>query len=124
MVEAHGARLAALAARERPEHERVLLLLRPEAIAAELRGEGGTPLDGGLQGTIASHIFLGSVTRLYVTTAVGELMVDIGSLRALSLPDGSSVTLSWKPEAPRIISLAGENGHAAPAQVAGIGASA
>jgi hypothetical protein len=51
-------------------------------------------------------------------------MVDIGSLRALSLPDGSSVTLSWKPEAPRIISLAGENGHAAPAQVAGIGASA
>jgi ABC-type Fe3+/spermidine/putrescine transport system ATPase subunit len=87
----------------------VLLLLRPEAIEVVLGEEEPPPV---LRGTVKSQIFLGSVTRLYVATEVGELMVDLGSLRALSCPVGSTVALRWKPEAPRLIGLtAGTNGH-------------
>ncbi|HEY8285635.1 MAG TPA: ABC transporter ATP-binding protein [Chloroflexota bacterium] len=107
-----GMRLPAQAARDWRENERVLLLLRPEAIEVVLGEEEPPPV---LRGTVKSQIFLGSVTRLYVATEVGEFMVDLGSLRALSCPIGSVVALRWKSEAPRLIGLeAGSNGHQPP----------
>jgi putative spermidine/putrescine transport system ATP-binding protein len=107
LVEARETRLPAEAAREHRAGERVLLLLRPEAIAAESL-EGSAPLDGSLEGTVKAQIFLGSITRLYVDTRLGELMVDVGSLRALSHGVGAGVRLSWKPDAPRLIGLGGD----------------
>jgi len=112
VVDAAGTRLPAQAARDWVGDDRVLLLLRPEAIEV-VWGPDGRPATGeGLAGTVRSQIFLGSVTRLYVATDVGELMVDLGSLRALSAPIGSNVSLAWKPEAPRLISLTSRpDGH-------------
>ncbi len=108
-----GTRLPAHAAHGWRENDRVLLLLRPEAIEVVLGAEDEPPPV--LKGTVKSQIFLGSVTRLYVATEVGELMVDLGSLRALSCPVGSTVALWWKPEAPRLIGLTvGSNGHQPP----------
>ncbi len=108
LVEAQGVRLWADATREQRENDRVLLLLRPEAIVVESLPEGPAP-EGGLEGSVKAQIFLGSITRLYVATSVGELMADVGSLRALSFGVGSRVFLSWKPEAPRVLSLTRES---------------
>jgi putative spermidine/putrescine transport system ATP-binding protein len=107
LVEALDTQLPAEAARQHRAGERVLLLLRPEAIAAESL-EGSAPLNGSLEGTVRAQIFLGSVTRLYVDTRLGELMVDVGSLRALSHGVGAGVRLSWTPDAPHLIGLGGD----------------
>ncbi len=105
-VEAGGLRLPAHAARDWRANDRVLLLLRPEAMEVSAYDDPGAGAPGsGIEGVIKSQIFLGSVTRLYVATAVGELTADMGSLRALASPVGSRVILHWKPEAPRLISL-------------------
>jgi putative spermidine/putrescine transport system ATP-binding protein len=110
-IEASGLRLPAHAARDWRENDRVLLLLRPEAVevsAPDEEGDSGTRT--GIEGVVRSQIFLGSVTRIYVATPLGEMMADMGSLRALAAPVGSRVILRWKPEAPRLISPGPEAG--------------
>jgi hypothetical protein len=59
---------------------------------------------------------MGPVTRLTVASAIGEIMVDVGSARALSLGEGTRVGLTWDPAAPRLIDLAEAGG--APARAA------
>jgi len=109
VVEARGTRLHAELARDMPANTPVLLLLRPEAIDATPLPDSAPMPEIGLEGRVRSHIFLGSITRMHVESAVGELMVDIGSLRALALPMGTRLALNWKPEAPRLISLSGKS---------------
>jgi putative spermidine/putrescine transport system ATP-binding protein len=114
-IEAIGLRLPAHAARDWRENDRVLLLLRPEAVEVSAPDDAGdTATRAGVEGVVKSQIFLGSVTRLYVATPVGEMMADMGSLRALAAPVGSRVILRWKPEAPRLISPGPEAGGRSP----------
>ncbi len=56
-------------------------------------------------GTVKSHTFLGPVTRVGVTTPVGDLMVDVPSVEAFSVSIGAQVSLTWDPASPRLIEL-------------------
>jgi putative spermidine/putrescine transport system ATP-binding protein len=105
-VESAGVRLPVSAARDLPGGERVLVLIRPEVIELDrLDGNGSLP-DHRLKGSVLSHTFLGSVTRLSVSSSLGEFMVDVPSAGALSLGVGTQVTLDWDAESPRLIKLA------------------
>ncbi|GAA1315939.1 ABC transporter ATP-binding protein [Pseudonocardia xinjiangensis] len=54
--------------------------IRPGADTRQVRPEGLTVGDpDGLSGTVLTSTFLGAVTRLVVTTEVGELIVDVTS---------------------------------------------
>jgi len=105
VVETPDALLRASGARNWSGGTRVLLLIRPESIALDPLADGAAAPDGGLVGRVITHTFMGSVTRLIVESAVGELMVDVGSARALSLGSGSRVALTWDPAAPRLLAL-------------------
>jgi putative spermidine/putrescine transport system ATP-binding protein len=116
-VECPGGTLRADAARERPAGEHVVLLLRPEVIDLALLDEGRRPPDGGLSGRVMARTFLGAVTRLNVSSPVGDLKVDIGSSRALSLAEGASVGLSWNPATTKLIPTADDRAPQLAAQV-------
>jgi putative spermidine/putrescine transport system ATP-binding protein len=103
-VECAGALVRVDAALNYRAGERVLMLIRPEAIVTAAADSAEHPQEM-LRGRIISRIFLGSTTRLTVQCPVGEVKVDIGSLRALQLPDKDDVSLSWSPATPRLISL-------------------
>jgi putative spermidine/putrescine transport system ATP-binding protein len=107
-VLSHGVVLPSDAARDFTPGEQVLLLLRPEAIEVLPLSEDATPPTGSLAGTVQGQTFLGSMTRLSVETTVGEVRVDISSMRALTLRDGARVALHWEAGTPRLISLAGQ----------------
>ncbi len=116
VVETPDAMLRASGARNWSSGTRVLLLIRPESIALDPLADGAAAPDGGLVGRVITHTFRGSVTRLTMESAVGELMVDVGSARALSLGAGARVALTWDPAAPRLLALSdGADEPAAPA---------
>jgi ABC-type Fe3+/spermidine/putrescine transport system ATPase subunit len=104
-VEMDGALLPASVAERWPAGEKVLLLIRPEAIELKELPDGATLAEGPIEGKVVARTFLGPVTRLTVDAAVGELIVDVGSARALALADGARVGLTWEPASPRIIGL-------------------
>ena len=116
LVECNGALLRADSVSKWPGGAHVLLLIRPESIALDQLADGAPAPEGGLDGRVRAHTFMGPVTRLTVASAVGEVMVDVGSARALSLGEGTRVGLTWDPAAPRLIDLAEAGG--APAQAA------
>jgi putative spermidine/putrescine transport system ATP-binding protein len=121
LVESNGALLRADNAREWPGGAHVLLLIRPESIELDRLADGASAPEGGLEGGVRAHTFMGPVTRLTVASAIGEIMVDVGSARALSLGEGTRVGLTWDPAVPRLIDLAEAGGaptRAAPALAA------
>ncbi len=96
-----------------PAGTAVVLMIRPEAIAATLLEPGAdAPVDS-LVGRVVTRSFQGSITRVMVETDAGEIAVDLGSARALALSDGARVALHWDPSAPRVLDIA--TGAAAPA---------
>lgn len=117
-VESAGHRLRADAARDWTSAPHVLMLIRPEVI--DLRplpgdGPGGSE---DVMGNVKTHTFLGPVTRVGVVTPVGDLMVDVPSVEALSVSIGARVSLSWDPASPRLLELpAGGQNAAGPAAV-------
>jgi len=105
-VDYGGARLQVDAARDRTSGERVLMLVRPESI--ELHGEGnGAAADGSLPAEVLSHTFLGSVTRLKLSVAGGELTADVPTARALEIPIGTKVAARLPAKGARLLSLDG-----------------
>jgi putative spermidine/putrescine transport system ATP-binding protein len=102
LVECGGASLRVDVASGRRLGERVLVLIRPEAVTIS---EAGAPVEGAIPGRVITRIFLGSTTRISVQSAVGEVQADVGSLRALQVADRAEVLLTWNPAAPRLISL-------------------
>jgi hypothetical protein len=44
---------------------------------------------------------------------IGEVMVDVGSTRALALGEGTRVGLTWDPAVPRLIDLSEAGGEPA-----------
>jgi len=112
LVEAQGAMLRAAGASAWPDGSRVVLLLRPESFEVVKLGDGAPVPDGDIEAWVKGFTFLGSVTRLRVASAVGELLVDVGSARALALGEGTRLALSWEPEVPRLIAPVDEDGTA------------
>ena len=105
VVECQGTLLRVDQAREWPAGARVLLLIRPESIEIDKLDDGvGVPA-GSLEGAVTVRTFLGAMTRLRVASAVGELMVDVGTARALTLGEDARVALTWDPAAARLLDL-------------------
>jgi putative spermidine/putrescine transport system ATP-binding protein len=118
MVETRGHRLPANAARDWTAGPHVLMLIRPEVIdLSPLEGDSPNGRDS-VPGTVKTHTFLGPVTRVGVATAVGDLMVDVPSVEALSVSIGAEVRLNWDPASPRLLELpAGGQNAAGPAAI-------
>ncbi len=108
VVECQGTPLRVDQARDWPAGTRVLLLLRPESIDITPLDDGAGLPSGRLAGTVMGRTFLGPMTRLRVTSAVGELKVDVGSARALTFGDNARVALAWDPAAARLLDLSAE----------------
>ena len=104
----HGeTRLDLDAARGRTVGERVLVLVRPEILQLEAAtGEAVGP--NVLSGTVLSQTFLGSVTRVKVTTSETTLISDMSAGRAEALPVGARVTARVPGDEARLISLPDE----------------
>jgi putative spermidine/putrescine transport system ATP-binding protein len=110
VVDAQDVRLPANAARGWPHSGHVLLLLRPESIEVEKLDSGVPAPREQLIGEIRTQTFLGPVTRLNISSPVGDLLADVGTTRALGFGIGSRVTLSWDPAAPKLLDLSGAAG--------------
>jgi putative spermidine/putrescine transport system ATP-binding protein len=104
-VESAGHRLPVHAARDWTANPHILMLIRPEVIDLHPVPGDNSRANESMTGAVRSHTFLGPVTRVEVTTAVGDLMVDVPSVEALSVSIGAQVSLAWDPASPRLIEL-------------------
>jgi putative spermidine/putrescine transport system ATP-binding protein len=89
-VEHAGRRMHVDSARGRDAGERVLLLIRPEAIElqAAVNGDAGANT---LSGEVLTQTFLGPVTRVKVTAESTTLIADLPNAGAAALPVGARV---------------------------------
>jgi putative spermidine/putrescine transport system ATP-binding protein len=103
-----GVQLRVSEARGRENGERVLVLIRPEAL--ELTAStNGTPLaDNTVAGDVLTHTFLGPVTRLTLAGPVGNLIADMPTARAEALPVGSRVIAHVPNDGLRMLTLPAE----------------
>jgi putative spermidine/putrescine transport system ATP-binding protein len=106
-VEHGGVTLRLREAQDRPQGERVLVLIRPELLELTATQNGSTGNGNGVGGEVISHTFLGSVTRLKVRGPGGDLIADMATARAEALPVGSRVFAHVPDEGVRLLSLAG-----------------
>jgi putative spermidine/putrescine transport system ATP-binding protein len=104
-VEHSGVRLVLESARGRQNGELVMVLVRPEAL--ELEAANGVPANGNaLSGEVITHTFLGPVTRLKVVGSGSDLIADMPTARAASLPPGQKVVARVPAGDARLLSLA------------------
>jgi putative spermidine/putrescine transport system ATP-binding protein len=101
-----GTRLTIDSARGRSKGERVLVLVRPESLKVEAL-DGREPAANELAGDILSHTFLGPVTRLKVVGPAADLIADVSTAHAGSLPVGSKVVAQVPTGDTRLLSLEG-----------------
>jgi putative spermidine/putrescine transport system ATP-binding protein len=103
-VDWNGVRLRVNAARGRSRGDRVLVLIRPEAVEVEpLRDRAEHE---GVAGRVASKSFLGAITRLKIATDTGgELTADVQSARTGVFPVGARVQVRIAPEASSVLTL-------------------
>jgi putative spermidine/putrescine transport system ATP-binding protein len=102
-VEHSGMRLRVDAARGRTNGERVLVLIRPEALELEAATNGGAP--NSFAGEVLTQTFLGPVTRVKVVGSGTNLIADMSTARAAALPVGARVTAKIPSEGAKLISL-------------------
>jgi putative spermidine/putrescine transport system ATP-binding protein len=105
-VDHGGTRLTIESARGRARGERVLVLVRPESLKVEAL-DGRSPGDNELAGSVLSHTFLGPVTRLKVVGPGADLIADVSTAHAGSLPVGSKVVAQVPTDDTRLLSLEG-----------------
>jgi putative spermidine/putrescine transport system ATP-binding protein len=103
-VEHAGTRLSVAAARGRTNGEKVLVLVRPELLELEPSTNGAVG-DNTLAGQVVTHTFLGSVTRLKVQGREAELISDVSTARAATLPIGQPVVAHIPTEGTRLLTL-------------------
>jgi putative spermidine/putrescine transport system ATP-binding protein len=103
-VEHAGTRLSVEAARGRTNGEKVLVLVRPELLELEPSTNGAAG-DNTLAGEVVTHTFLGSVTRLKVQGREAELISDVSTARAATLPIGQPVVAHVPNEGTRLLTL-------------------
>ncbi len=101
-LEHAGKRIQVDAARGRAQGERVLVLIRPEALDLVAAVNGASTNGNTLNGDVVTHTFLGPVTRLKVT---GGLIADMSTARATALPVGSSVVATVPAGDTQVLSL-------------------
>ena len=84
--------------------EHVLVLVRPESLELEAsrNGAGG---ENTLRGDVVTHTFLGPVTRLKIVGPNAELIADMPTARAATMPVGQSVIAHVPSEGTRLLSL-------------------
>jgi putative spermidine/putrescine transport system ATP-binding protein len=103
-VEHAGTTLRIDAAQERPRGERVLVLVRPETVEV-----GPASSDGGgvntLVGNVVTQTFLGPVTRLKILGTGVDVIADVPTQKALSLPVGTHVAAVLPAEGARLLAL-------------------
>jgi putative spermidine/putrescine transport system ATP-binding protein len=102
-VEILGRRVPAARARGMADGTRVHFLLRPESVRL---GDGSAP--GLLQGRVVSRTFFGALTSLRVEIANSEavLAAAMPSVDAAGIAPGSTVSVSWDADAPRLLPAA------------------
>lgn len=100
---AAGGRVAVAGLAGRPEGSQAMLLVRPESVrlthADEDTGDGH-----GIPATVASHHFLGPITRVRVEAPAGqELRIDVPTGSAGWLAPGTPVVARFAPEDARVL---------------------
>jgi putative spermidine/putrescine transport system ATP-binding protein len=105
--------MVAVGASERPirvtqQHDcatgdRVMVLIRPESVNLEELVGGESVPDGAFEGKVLMHTFLGSVTRMTLASDLGELVADVPSLRALTMPPETRVGVYVDPAGVRLL---------------------
>jgi putative spermidine/putrescine transport system ATP-binding protein len=102
-VEHGGITLRIEEAQNRPRGERVLVLVRPETVDVErANGTGGVNT---LVGDVVTQTFLGPVTRLKILGEGVDVIADVPTQKALSLPVGTRVAAVLPAEGARLLTL-------------------
>ena len=83
--------------------DQVLVLIRPESVELHELLDGAAPPEGAFEGKVVMHTFLGSVTRVALTSDLGDLVADEPSLRALTMPPDTRVAVSVDPAGVRML---------------------
>ena len=103
-VEHAGTVLRIDAAQERPRGERVLVLVRPETVEVDAAASDGGGVNT-LVGNVVTQTFLGPVTRLKIIGAGVDVIADVPTQKALSLPVGTRVAAVLPAEGARLLAL-------------------
>jgi putative spermidine/putrescine transport system ATP-binding protein len=91
------------AARGRAKGDRVLVLIRPESVAVgSANGDGGTNV---LVGDVVTQTFLGPVTRLKIVGPGVDLIADVQTAKAATLPVGTRVAAELPAQDARLLDL-------------------
>jgi putative spermidine/putrescine transport system ATP-binding protein len=109
-VEHGGVTLSVEAARGRTRGERVLVLIRPETV--ELSPANGAGGANTLTGEVIAQTFLGPVTRLKVVGPGADLIADVSTAKAATLPIGMKVTAALPASDARLLDLKPDDGTA------------
>ena len=102
-VQYGGVTLTVNAARDRTRGSRVLVLVRPETV--ELAPANGDGDPNTLVGDVVTQTFLGPVTRLKVLGPGTDLIADVATAKAATLPVGTRVTATVPAEGARLLEL-------------------
>ena len=105
-VEHGGVTLTVEAARGRTKGDRILVLIRPETV--ELAPENGSNPANTLSGEVIAQTFLGPVTRLKVVGPGTDLIADVSTAKAATLPIGMRVTAALPVTDARVLELSDE----------------
>jgi putative spermidine/putrescine transport system ATP-binding protein len=105
-VDHGGVTLTVNAARDRARGARVLVLVRPETV--ELAPADGAGGPNTLVGDVVTQTFLGPVTRLKVLGPGTDLIADVATAKAATLPVGTRVTATLPAEGARLLELTDE----------------
>ena len=104
-VDHGGTTLRIEEARNRPRGERVLVLVRPETVdVGPANGSGGGGVNT-LVGNVVTQTFLGPVTRLKILGDGVDVIADVPTQKALSLPVGTRVAAVLPAEGARLLTL-------------------
>jgi putative spermidine/putrescine transport system ATP-binding protein len=105
-VDHSGVMLTVDAARDRAKGDRVLVLVRPETVElTPANGDGGS---NSFTGEVLSQTFLGPVTRLKVVGPSADLIADVSTTKAATLPVGMKVTAALPTTDARVLELSDE----------------
>ena len=107
-VEHGGTTLQIEAAHGRPRGERVLVLVRPETVEVGPANGGGARRPNTLVGDVVTQTFLGPVTRLKILGDGVDVIADVPTQKALSLPVGTRVSAALPVEGVRLLDLKDE----------------
>jgi putative spermidine/putrescine transport system ATP-binding protein len=102
-VQHGGVTLTVDAARGRARGARVLVLVRPETV--ELSPSNGGEAANTLVGEVLTQTFLGPVTRLKITGAGADLIADVPTATAATLPVGMRVAAALPTQGAQLLDL-------------------